>query len=800
MAFLPIKRSLLMIASLFLSAAVSYPAGEDLGYKLNSFSLPEFIIRSIPGGLFQNAFFENYAPDATFLIEESNGFSLIDSPRVYYEGDSLVQFNWFYEGFDIHSALDDGSPGVLLPFSAATQYCLQGETPLVKNYGFQVLSRPRDGTFARLRVSTTASDMGGYIPWGVNFVNPHASSANRDDRLYSSRRKILYDYDVDYLYNKRGQSSAFSFAATAFDLQRQFNDFNVFDRTFREKGRGILLNANFEQEFKDGSLFATAVVNDLSRNHFLAELGRLPQETQAKERQSYFAGIRLINKGLTAGLSYLLEKETLTPNDPNFLKDLKDNDGEGLFPFEKTGSFSAGTLRLSLDLRLLSQEKNNKTKIDLFSEFKTTALSGSENAADFNPLSFDNTPALVILWNQGRSYRNVNQAFKAGALLGYEPTPGIAFCAKIVLQNSNARFEGGTNNLKFLTPGFDLGVRLFKEPGILISYEQMPYDLRENVNFFLEQGRPWGTVYRWTDANGDGQYQRGEESEIVGYTGGRFHTAADSLKIPMRKRVLLSLTAPLSADWSFSLKGLFKKIDDNFLVRFKENYGFYENVGGELLYFFSAPYQDYVLDNDPSSKKPYYTELVFQINSRENTTWFFSFSFCAHIGMGRTMFGNGPGAGDIGLLSESQADPNALLNSYGRVDGDRAYLGKLFFGVALAKNLFLSANFKYRDGTPFAFLDEVERYDQIVITYKTIKGDNEKGLKGGPRKDYLTDISLKLTYKFNLFGWNAEAELSAFNLLDFGSELSEYVFSGGRRLANELQIPRSLRLGLSMEF
>ena len=45
------------------------------------------------------AFFENYAPDATFLIEESNGFSLIDPPRVYFEGDSFTQFDWHLDGF-----------------------------------------------------------------------------------------------------------------------------------------------------------------------------------------------------------------------------------------------------------------------------------------------------------------------------------------------------------------------------------------------------------------------------------------------------------------------------------------------------------------------------------------------------------------------------------------------------------------------------------------------------------------------------------------------------------------------------
>ena len=794
------KKPFSLIAVLLLFAAASYPQNKDIPSRSNSFSFPEFFICSLPGAGFYPAFFENFAPDATYLIEESNGFSLIDSPRVYYEGDSFIQFNWFYEGFNINSALDDGSPGILLPFSAISQYALRGESPSARDHGFHFISGPWDRSFSRIRISATDSNLGGYLPWAQDMVKPHASSAGRDAFLYSPRRKILSNYDLDYIFSKKAKSAAFSLSLTAFDVRRQFNDFNVFNETYREKGQALLLAANYEKKLKDGSLVLTGVVNDLSRDHFLAELGRYPQETQQKDRQSFFTGIRLNKKNLTVGLSYLLEKENLAPSVMNFLKDLKDNDGEGLFPFEKWGSFSAHVFRLSADLRVLSAERDKKTGIDFFSEFKSAFLIGSENAFEASPLSFGGVSEYVILWNKGQPYRNVNLDFKIGALLSHKLSRQITVMAKVLLQNSAVRFQGGNNNLSLLAPGFDLGLLLFRNPEILVSYEQMPYELRENVNFFLEKRRPWGILYRWADANGDLRYQNGEQGEVFGYTGGRFHAPAEDLKIPVKRRLLISLSSSLSKNFILSLKGLIKKIDDNLWVRFKEDYGFYENLDNTTLYFFDKPFEDYVLGNDPFSKKPFYAQLLLQINSRENKKWFFSFSFLAHIGMGRTAFGNGAGANDIGLLSESQANPNSLVNAYGRVDGDRAYVGKLFFGAFLAKNLFLGVSLKYRDGTPFAFLDSVERNNQLVMTYKTIKAENEQGLKGGPRKDYLSDVSLKLRYQFKLFKWEAEAELSVFNLLDFGSELSEYAFSGGRRYANELQIPRSLRLGLSVEF
>ncbi len=64
----------------------------------------------------------------------------------------------------------------------------------------------------------------------------------------------------------------------------------------------------------------------------------------------------------------------------------------------------------------------------------------------------------------------------------------------------------------------------------------------------------------------------------------------------------------------------------------------------------------------------------------------------------------------------------------------------------------------------------------------------------------MADVSLKLNYRFKLMNRDAFLSLSMFNILDFGAELSEYVFSGGTRDALELQIPRSVRLTFGWRF
>ena len=790
----------ILAASLFLFAASSLASDEGIDYRANLYSPGDFLMRTLPGIAFYPSFLENYAPDATLLIEESNGFSLIDPPRVYYEGDPCSQFSWSYERFRINSSLNGGTPGIIPPIMAVGRYALGGESPMARDAGFHFLPVSKDRSFSRIRLSTAGSGLGGTVPWATTAIDPHATSKDRNTLLHSARRKILSDYDLDALCVLKGRSSAFSFALSAFDIRRLFNDFNTIDGTFTERGKGLLLSASYERTLKSGSLFLTGVYNGLRRDHALAEFGRLPQETRDEDRESYFTGMRLREGRWSLALSYLREHEDLTPNTMNFLKDLKDNDGEGMFPFERFGSFASGVFRMSLDLSLLPAENGRTSRIDLFADVKSAALTGTERAFDFDPLSFDRTPEAVILWSGGGAYRNTNQEIKAGALMKVKLTPLLSFVSRLVVQHSRIRFQDSANDLSFFAPGFDVGFVLFRNPEILISYEQAPYELREDVNFFLETRRPGGTIRQWQDRNGDLAYQPGEEGPILGYTGGPFHAPASGLKMPMKKRVLVLLTAPISKAFTLSIKGLYKRIDRNLQVRFKEDYGFYEEINRTSLFFFDAPFREYALANDSFSPKPFYAQLLFQIASRANKTWFFSFSFLAHMGMGRTAFGNGAGANDIGILSESEAHPNSWINAFGRVDGDRAYLAKLFFGLHVTRDLTLGVDLKYRDGTPFAFLQTVRKYDQRVFYYKTIKAEDDRGIKGGPRKDYLSDMSVQLRYGFKLFGCRAEADLGIFNLLDFGSELSEYVFSGGWRYANELQIPRSFRAGFSVEF
>lgn len=775
------------------------PVAEDASNP-SVFTFSEFFIETLPGAYFYPTFFENFAPDTTLLIEENNGFSLIDSPRVYFEGDSYTDFNWFCDGHNINSVLKSGAPAIMLPLSSINRYDLEGEFPDCLNHGMNFVSSRPEKTYYRIWSSNVWPHMGGLGPGATFFVSPHPTSEERNKYLYSERRQILSNYFMDFTLGSIFKNSTVSLSMTYFDIERQFNDFSAFDETFSENGKLFLVKAGYQKEIRDGSLDITAAYNAHSRDAVSAELGRLPQETLEKEKQSIFAGFHLQKKSFNLRFSFCEENEELVPSLLNFRKDLKDNDGEGFFPFARWGSFTGSVFRLSMDNVFIFKQFVD-TEIRLFADLKHAAIRGNENFHEYNPIGFDHSPYLVVLWQEGLDYQNRNIHTKAGTVFQTSLAEHFSLVTKFVIQYSSLRFFHAENNLSSVTFGYDIGLVFERNrTKVMLAFERMPYEIREDVNFFLEQQRPWGTYHFWNDSNEDLAYQEGEAGEVFGYTGGRFHSLDEKISTPYKKRLFMGFSTRLSPKFTLNIKGLLKNISNNYWIKFKDEYGFYETVGERDLYFFSQPFTDYVLSNYDFTENPYYLQFLLQILGQEDRKWLFSFSFMAHLGMGYTPFGNGPGANDFGLLDESQANPNAWINGYGRVDGDRAFVAKLFFGFYLAKNLFLGMNIKYRDGTPFAFIGSYDDRNQRVFYLETIQAEDKRGIKGGPRKDYLTDVSLKLNYNFRLYDWKINLFGSVFNLLDFGSELSEYVFSGGKRYSNEIQIPRSMRAGIKIEF
>jgi len=764
------------------------------------FVIADFRLETLPAGSLYPNFFENLAPDAVWLSEESNGFGLLDQPRVYFEGDSWTQFDWHYAGHAIGSALDDGAPAVQVPVLAIGAMALRSETPRRRGYGFYVSPRSPQRTVARLMLSTAGSGLGGYLGLGKLAVANHASMRAED--LYYPRRRIAGSYQLDFSFEKKSRLSSLLLAIGYFNLSRRFNDFNRRDSQFEEEGDMLQLLARWQRPSAQGTLTLDLVVNAGRRDRLFAETGRYPQETYLQDKRSWLAAADWAGRPCHVKLSWLQEWQQRRPAVEDAGKDLMDIDGQAFFPFEKWGRFTAATLALAADKAVALAWLGRKAMVEPYLDLSAVFLSAAEKTGTLNEIYFAGKPYQALRWQGGGDYRNQRRSAAAGARFEMELSRSLSFAARAFGQYQGLDFRTAGNDRGFLQPGGEAGLTLLAGKGtrISLSYGNLPYDLGAGVSDFLEDQRPGYILSDWNDRNDDGRFQSDEQGDRFGRGGGPSHAAGDDLRPSRRERLSLFASTRLSTHFNLHVKGLLKKIRRPLWVRFSENYGHYQNVKGVEYYLLDDPYRAFELGNAPFAKDPFYAQFLLQVEGEKARRWYFSFSFMAHMGMGNTAFGNGPEANDVGVISESQAFPNSWINGFGRVDGDRAFMGKVFFGYHLSPRLFLSSSIKYRDGDPFAFFKAFKLQGQWVIAYQTIKGEDEQGKKGGPREDCIWDFNFKLGYDLKLFGRKARLELSLFNLLDFGGELSENVFSDeSQRLANELQLPRSLRLGIVLE-
>ncbi len=781
--------SVLLLNNILLSDGLTFYSDE------NGFYFENFLNNSLPGSYFPNFFLENYASDVTLLIEENNGFSLFDNPRVYFEGNSFLNFNWLYNGFNINSALDNGRSAFIIPFGSINSYQLNGDSPSGRKNGLNILTESKKNMTTFI-LSDVYGDLGSYTPLGPVLIQPE-HPIERDDMLYSTRRKILNSYFADFSIRKISDKSNFSFSLTHTFMKRRFNDFTKKDKTFEENLKGLFISTSYNRKIKNGYIGLFSIFNTTERDNAFAELGRLLNETYGKTGRSFFLGLRLRKDNFKFDISFIGESENSKPFYDNFKKDILDNDGDDIYPFyDKVGIFSSKIFAADINYKLINKKK---LSLSFYSNMRNSIVNGEETSSSFNSVFFNEDPYRVFLWNKGREYSNSNLNINSGMLLKVRLSDNFIFSGKLFFNYRNLDFEFNENDFNDMVPGYDLGFKFkMKKTRLSLSFGQYPGEMNENVNTFLETNRPYATVYNWSDINSDGRYETGEEGSIAGYSGGRYHFLDDNLKSPYNKRLLILFSTKISRNYSFNIKGLYKKFFNNFRIEYKDDYGFYKNYNGDNLYFYDKPYENFYLTNSKLDKDPFYAQLLINFSGRVKERWFLSFSLMAHIGMGYTAFGNGPDSNDIGILSESMADPNSLINGYGRVDGDRGYVSKFYFGFKLTEKLFFSTSIKYRDGDPFAFLSSYSKYGQNIIYYSTIKAENEKGIKGGPREDYIADLSVKLRYNFRLFNKLSELSLSFFNVIDIGGELSEYVFSGGERYSIEMQLPKSLRLNLKI--
>lgn len=366
-------------------------------------------------------------------------------------------------------------------------------------------------------------------------------------------------------------------------------------------------------------------------------------------------------------------------------------------------------------------------------------------------------------------------------------------------------FTDAGSKLGFIHPAGNLraqsylGSSAFYVGGGLL-HDTMGFSLQEVS--YLNKNSLSGTRYNWNDTNGNGVAEANELSAGA-RTGGKYHSAAAGLQAPQKEELNLSLGYEGFRHWRLELNfngRIYRKL---FEVRYADGTSpafATSSAGANVTVYDKTGSGSEIYELRNAEKDAYYAHAEITLaRSRQDSDWIFRASIGGYYGAGYSPQGLGAFYNDAGAYNESTADPNFRENRFGRLDNDRGYIGKIFFGRRFAKVLTLTNVLRYRDGEATAGYKVVTGLSQgpIVVPFEERGG----GLTGIGRYTYSFAWDLRLRFDTIVSGYAAWAFVDIFNLINSRTELFEYPLAGtGYRDPVEQGTARTLRLGLGMNF
>ncbi len=348
------------------------------------------------------------------------------------------------------------------------------------------------------------------------------------------------------------------------------------------------------------------------------------------------------------------------------------------------------------------------------------------------------------------------------------------------------------------------------------GYGRYDADLPIDLLRFGDPAEPSENVYRWTDANGDGQVGSGELGALVERAGqGQAVASIDpGLRRPTtdeftlgaerqlgggmtvrasavvrRSRALwraVNVGAPLSAYTVLSIPDAGVSWDGPSDDRLLTVYDRRPATFGADAYLLSTP------EGDAARSSYDGLEIGWTLRTAR---W--------RALLGATAYRvDGPGGdpgyraqeNDQGVTGALLGNPNAASYVVGRLFFDRAYVLKWSTVYRAPHDLLLAATARYQDGQPFARLvvdPALSQGPEIVQAYTN----------GRTRFTFVATADVRVQKGFEIAGHRWAVTLDIFNLTNRAGEVEENALSGGAfRQTTAVQPPRTLRLGVQLSF
>jgi hypothetical protein len=411
--------------------------------------------------------------------------------------------------------------------------------------------------------------------------------------------------------------------------------------------------------------------------------------------------------------------------------------------------------------------------------------------------------------------------------------------AGLRLERTTGSSEGAAQGVSWTTlqPRVSARVRL-TEAGrltLLGGWAEYRHRLLLDALAFGDPNAARASVYRWTDANGDGLYEPSERGALVARVGPGDPAIAGidpGLRQPRTRELVAGVEASPGKGWVLAFLGFDRRESDlvepvnvgvpasDYVVRYLPDPG-HDIVGPEddqLLPVFDRKPESFGLDRYLLTNPPDDTGHHQAVELRVEKSLGARFALFAGATASRTEV-RGANRGfrvdenDQGVIGEVYTDPNAYTYSLGRGFFDRAFTIKLAATWRAPHEFRLGVVARYQDGQPFGRLVVVPDLAQgpgaIPATSRgqsfgraaTVDPEGRPLDADGYRFTYTLTVDARLEKGFRIGPRRLALVAEVFNLPGLRNEVEENpVWGPSFRDPTAVQPPRVFRLGARFDF
>ena len=761
-------------------------------------------------------YLDNLDDYTTYQTETTGGFAAPDRLTFSVAGNSYRWNRFYLDGFRIDSRFMPGS---------TTYHADMLTHSLDIDYHTSQLWLTKDAAVPDAITATyNLGGLGGISRGTKQFINLlHLTAQERAYKPMEHRNKMQGLGSVDLNYTLRRGETGYR--------QHLYFDYGVRKLVdFDETGIDDYYPEDFFELSLDGQLPVKPVRLFDTMNYIIGVSGRsnmgsefyYGREETAQQNTyslSLYGTRRRSHTRYTSGLT--LAFNTVRHDDLGFSRNLIDQDGEGFEPWQPDGVTSELSYALNLEHRINSWLSFTFDGYNSVMHFAPRQNSFS-NAVYLRQVGEPFTPLYVYDWS--------SEAFASGLLentaslrfhrrltrwLDFKANIDVTIDAMLVKDRSMFRPNWQVMAGFRIAPckWFEMEVNLSRNR-VAFNYDDIRYFSKRYMN---------GDVHYWLDGNGNQRLDDGERGGYFLSTGGASRSKVELLHQP----AYFVLDIPIHFRFgrhTISFLNSYRKYFNTWMTSFggdAGDYGHYVTAddGTQVFMFDGGKPVDYVVGYLPKSymhkdgwtdfisNTPYYFSSVIKYEY-VGPRFFAMLSWQSYLMAGFAGLGNGPIVNDIAALTETTANPNALVKGIGRYDQDRAYIARLHLGWNIDEHFSFALTGKFKDGQPFSGFNYVTERNadgstQVAVWNRRTKGINPLDGDFGSREDMFFNFDLRASYKGSIRKRPVEVEVLCYNIYDFGTELTEYCFNpdysvGHGRFAMSECIPRGLAVSLKV--